>query len=153
MKSTSPFPRLPARPPAGKQRNWRERSGRQLLELAVHERVSQPFWPQPYTTGLTGWLPWWLTRLMSCRGCITWRVLGVGKEAAAGRHWKWQSFLRPTLLVEAEFQILLVLWLASCPQAVITILGFLMLMTPVRIPPPPPPPPSPSPPNPLTLAN
>jgi hypothetical protein len=77
---------------------------------------------------------------MSCRGCITWRVLGVGKEAAAGRHWKWQSFLRPTLLVEAEFQILLLLWLASCPQAVITILGLLMLMITVcmRSPPPPP---------------
>jgi hypothetical protein len=80
--------------------------------------------------------------MSSCRGCITWRVLGVGKEAAAGRHWKWQSFLRPTLLVEAEFQILLLLWLASCPQAVITILGLLMLMITVRIcmrsPPPPP---------------
>jgi hypothetical protein len=68
----------------------------------------------------------------------------VGKEAAAGRHWKWQSFLRPTLLVEAEFQILLLLWLASCPQAVITILGLLMLMITVCMRSPPPPP------NPLT---
>ena len=61
------------------------------------------------------------------RGCVTWRVLGVGKEAASGRHWKWQSFLRPTLLVEAELQLLLLLWLASCPQVAITILGFFML--------------------------
>ena len=36
--------------------------------------------------------------------CITWRVLGVGADAAAGREWKWQSFLRPTLFVEAQLQ-------------------------------------------------
>ena len=71
--------------------------------------------------------------LVSPSGCITWRVLGVAKEAAAGRHWKWQSFLRPTVLVEAELQLLLVLWLASCPQAVITILGFFMLLITVIV--------------------
>ena len=60
--------------------------------------------------------------------CVTWRVLGVGKEAAAGRHWKWQSIMRPTLLVEAEAQLLLLLWLASCPQAVLILLGFTMSM-------------------------
>ena len=67
------------------------------------------------------------------RGCITWRVLGVAKEAAAGRHWKWQSFLRPTLLVEVELQLLLLLWLAACPQPVITILGFFMLLITVMV--------------------
>ena len=71
-------------------------------------------------------LPW--CAVVLDRGCVTWRVLGVAKEAAAGRHWKWQSFLRPTLLVEAEVQLLLLLWLASCPQAVITILGVFMLL-------------------------
>jgi hypothetical protein len=83
--------------------------------------------------------------------CITWRVLGVGADAAAGREWKWQSFLRPTLFVEAQLQArapsppahaarsavltraraaqtLLLLWLAACPQVVLQILGFFMLL-------------------------
>lgn len=59
--------------------------------------------------------------------CVTWRVLGVGREAAAVRHWKWQSFMRPTLLVEVQAHVLLLLWLASCPQAVLILLGFSML--------------------------
>ena len=88
--------------------------------------------------------------------CITWRVLGVGADAAAGREWKWQSFLRPTLFVEAQLQAraplpscarralscsdprarcqtLLLLWLAACPQAVLQILGFFMLLFTVLV--------------------
>ena len=57
----------------------------------------------------------------------------MAKEAAAGRHWKWQSLLRPSLLVEAQVQLLLLLWLASCPQAVIAILSIFMLLITVIV--------------------
>jgi len=41
--------------------------------------------------------------------------------------------LRPSLLVEAQVQLLLLLWLASCPQAVIAILGIFMLLITVIV--------------------